>query len=198
MHMHPYPMHTHPYGHAPLCTCTPMHMHPYAHAPLYTCTPMRMHPLEVRGPRGGAETYVSASFTCADGVAGSASWDFEAASEVDLLEVERADGSLVKVPGLMNGDTIEVHASASSGACETFTDPPPEVVQRPFVSCVLEALRTGDMSRCASTGESAMRTAAVIDAILGDYYQGRGDAFWNRPSTWRGGKRHNGKWKSDV
>jgi len=38
---------------------------------------------------------------------------------------------------------------------------------------------------CPSTGVSAARTSAVIDAALASFYDGRSDAFWERPATWR-------------
>ena len=39
---------------------------------------------------------------------------------------------------------------------------------------------------CPSTGESARRTSAVMDAVLADYYGGRNDAFWERSASWPG------------
>ena len=120
-----------------------------------------VQPAELRGPAGGAEEYVSATFTTAAGAAGTAVWDFDASSDEDSLHVHKADGSFIRVPGLMNGDTIEVHASPTSGATETFTDAPPAVVHRPFVTSAVDAIRTGDTSACASTASSALRTSYV-------------------------------------
>ena len=82
--------------------------------------------------------------------------------------MHKADGSFIRVPGLMNGDTIEVHlhGSPTSGATETFTDAPPVVVHRPFVTRVpraaVNAIRTGDTSACASTASSALRMCIYV------------------------------------
>merc|ERR1711879_566676 len=104
--------------------------------------------------------------------------DFEADAFDDTLEIVGSDGSLL-LPGLMNGDTI-VLRSASGDEKEKFLDPPPEFVHRPFIGTMLDALESGDTSRCPSTAESAMRTAEVIDTILTKYYGGRDGEFWNR------------------
>ena len=42
---------------------------------------------------------------------------------------------------------------------------------------------------CPCSGEVARRTTRVIDQVLGGYYGGRGDDFWNRPQTWPGHRR---------
>jgi hypothetical protein len=134
-----------------------------------------------------AETRVAMSFACACGAVGVATWDFCAPLAEDVLEVRGSRGVL-RVPDLMNGDTIElttVSETGQLGLVERFIDPPPATVQRPFVGTVVDALQSGESTRCASTAASALRTAAYIDAVLSDYYGGRADAFWSRPDTWR-------------
>jgi hypothetical protein len=43
---------------------------------------------------------------------------------------------------------------------------------------------------CPSTGVSAARTSAVMDAALARFYNGRDDEFWDRPHTWNKGGVH--------
>jgi len=151
------------------------------------------------GPGHGAvETKVSAAFgfegAHATEARGSASWDFEAEAHEDLLLITGEAGT-IRLPQLMNGDTIEVRVSPEGGRgtasappeLTTYVDPPPAVVQRPFVSTALDAIERGDSTRCPSTAASALRTAAAMDAILEGYYGGRADAFWDRPQSWPGG-----------
>jgi hypothetical protein len=60
----------------------------------------------------------------------------------------------------------------------------PAHVHQPLIQTIVDELvGTG---RCASTGESALRTAKVMDHVASDYYGGRDDAFWDRPDTWPG------------
>ena len=141
-----------------------------------------------RGPQGevgAVEEFVHAKFRFDCGAVGEAIWDFAAASSEDTLTIVGSTGR-VTVPLLMNGDTIQVETDreADSSHAAKYVDPPPPVVQRPFVASVIEALQAGDKALCASTAESGLRTAAVMDAILDTYYGGRADAFWERPSTW--------------
>jgi hypothetical protein len=57
-------------------------------------------------------------------------------------------------------------------------------VQQPLIQTVVDDLL--GRGTCPSTGESARRTSAVMDAVLDSYYGGRSDAFWQRPQTWPG------------
>ena len=136
-----------------------------------------------RGEAGAVEQRVAASFGWAGGAVGTASWDFCAPLSEDVLEVRGTRGVLT-APGLMNGDAIELSAMADGGDCRE-VHPPPPTVQQPLFAAVVDVVRSGDGSRCASTAASALRTQRVIDAILESYYRGRGDAFWERPATWQ-------------
>jgi hypothetical protein len=67
----------------------------------------------------------------------------------------------------------------------SFDIPHPPHIAQPMIQSVVNALRgTGT---CASTGETAERTQAAIDAILLPYYGEREDGFWSRP--WAGHTR---------
>ena len=62
--------------------------------------------------------------------------------------------------------------------------PNPQHVQGPLIQSIVDQLHGN--GEAASTGESAARTARVMDAVLEGYYGGRGDAFWERAGTWPG------------
>ena len=49
---------------------------------------------------------------------------------------------------------------------------------------------------CASTGESAARTALVMDQAVMNYYGDRSGEFWNLASTWPG-RRTSGARRED-
>ena len=134
------------------------------------------------------EQAVHVRFRTPSGAAGEASWDFDAAAAEDLLLIDGAKGTMA-LPQLMNGDTITLSLGGDPRATPTttFRYRPPAVVQRPFVRSAIDAIRAGDSARCPSTAASALRTEAIIDAVLAPYYGGRADAFWERPQTWPGG-----------
>ena len=60
----------------------------------------------------------------------------------------------IRVPQLMNGDTIDVYQRGVGSAgvpSESYHDSPPSVVQRPFVATVLEAISSGKQERCLAS-----------------------------------------------
>jgi len=138
-----------------------------------------------RGAAGHVETRVSATFGFASGGVGMALWDFAGGEggEEDTLTIRGTAGTIT-LPELMNGDTTLIAPSGKGATATKLNHPPPATVQQPMLATVIEALRSGQPSRCPSGAESALRTAAAIDAILSEYYGGRADAFWERPSSW--------------
>jgi 1,5-anhydro-D-fructose reductase (1,5-anhydro-D-mannitol-forming) len=64
----------------------------------------------------------------------------------------------------------------------------PDHVQQPLIHSVVDELL--GRGTCPSTGASALRTSEVMDRVLGGYYGGRNDAFWDRPDTWPGRRPH--------
>jgi hypothetical protein len=71
---------------------------------------------------------------------------------------------------------------------ETFDLPDPPHIQQPLIQTIVDELLArggGGGMKCPSTGTSAARTSAVMDAALHSFYNGRDDEFWNRPQTWR-------------
>mmetsp|Transcript_7227 Transcript_7227/g.12209 ORF Transcript_7227/g.12209 Transcript_7227/m.12209 type:complete len:367 (-) Transcript_7227:191-1291(-) len=133
------------------------------------------------GPPKGVEVRVNASFQWAAGATGMASWDFDAKKSEEYLEIEGDDG-VIFLPKPGPGNLIELRARG--GSVQRFIDPPPEVAQKPFVATVIDAIASGDSTRCASTADSALRTEKVMHTVLDRYYSGRSGAFWERPQTW--------------
>jgi predicted dehydrogenase len=109
-----------------------------------------------------AEDHVAAAFTFASGVVGTGLWAFDAAERRDGVEIVGTAGSLTfssfgEEPLLLRTAAGEEHIDA----------PYPEVVQQPLIQTVVDEL-TG-RGTCPSTGQSALRTARVVDALLADY-----------------------------
>ncbi len=68
-----------------------------------------------------------------------------------------------------------IHAD---GREEVFDLPNPAHVAQPLIQTVVDELL--GVGKCASTGESGLRTQLVMDAALEGYYGGREDGFWGR------------------
>lgn len=125
-----------------------------------------------------AEDTVSASFTTG-GVPGVLAANFAAGISEDLLILTGTKGEL-RTP-LLGHEPLLLESAA--GLQRRDFPPPPHVTQ-PLIQTVVDDLLGRDTS--PSTGESARRTSAVMDAILEAYYGGRADEFWQRPATWPG------------
>jgi 1,5-anhydro-D-fructose reductase (1,5-anhydro-D-mannitol-forming) len=52
---------------------------------------------------------------------------------------------------------------------QTFDIPHPPHIQQPLIQQIVDELR--GVGQCVSTGETALRTTAVMDRILAEYYQ---------------------------
>ena len=112
---------------------------------------------------------------CTDGdIVGSASWNFAASRNDELLEIEGTRGRLTtQVLGWS-----PINLTCADGTTEMIDLPDPSHVQQPLIQTVVDALL--GRGHCPSTGESAARTSAVMDAALTSFYGGRDDAFWER------------------
>jgi predicted dehydrogenase len=107
---------------------------------------------------------VVGSFRCASGVLGVGTWGFAGAVRRDLITVTGTRGS-VSVPLLADGPVRIVDAS---GAATDHAIAHPAHVQEPLIASVVDALR-GGAAACPSTGESALRTQRVLDALLASW-----------------------------
>ena len=125
------------------------------------------------------EDNVVANFKTASGVLGAARWNFAAAEAEDMITFTGTEARL----SLSTFGAEPLCIETATGK-ENLDIPNPSHIQQPLIqSIVNELLGTG---KCPSTGESALRTACVMDRVLESYYGGRADDFWNRSSTWPG------------
>jgi predicted dehydrogenase len=135
------------------------------------------------------EDAVALHFQTQRGVVGTASWNLAGSTFEDILEITGTEGRLTmscfgKEPLRLQR---EEQGEEESTSAETFDLPTPPHVQQPLIQSIVDQLLgTGE---CPSTGESAARTARVMDAALRNYYGSREDAFWDRPHTWPGRRR---------
>jgi predicted dehydrogenase len=106
---------------------------------------------------------VTAAWRHGDGPLGAGSWCFVAGEGLgsEQIEIVGSEGRLTFTAfALADPVRLERH-----GAVEEFPVPPPEHVQQPLIQSVVDDLL--DRGTCPSTGASALRTARVMDRILG-------------------------------
>ncbi|GAA2727770.1 Gfo/Idh/MocA family protein [Cellulomonas aerilata] len=115
-----------------------------------------------QGRHHAAEDVVAGAFTFASGVHGVGLWSFDAYERRDEVEISGTAGTLRfssfgQEPLVLTtaAGTREIPAAA------------PATVQLPLIQTVVDAL-TG-RGTCPSTGESALRTARVVDALLAEH-----------------------------
>ncbi len=123
------------------------------------------------------EDVVVMTFRTAGGALGAASWNFASSHREDLIEITGTDGRLA-MSTFGNGPVRLITGDGE----ERFDLPNPPHVHQPLIQTLVDELR--GVGTCPSTGASAARTSAIMDAVLSDYYRGRDDAFWDRPDTW--------------
>jgi predicted dehydrogenase len=115
--------------------------------------------------RGGAydvEDVVAASFRFESGVLGSGAWCYAADREEEGNEIVGAKGRI------RFSTTRPVPIEIWHGdACRTLDVGDPPHVHQPLVQSFVDELN--GRGQCPSTGESALRTSQVVDAILQDY-----------------------------
>jgi predicted dehydrogenase len=123
------------------------------------------------------EDSVAMHFRTAGGTVGSAIWNFASAVHEDAIEITGTDARISM--STFGNDPVRLISSAGE---EQFDLPNPPHVHQPLVQLIVDELL--GLGRCPSTGVSAARTSAVMDASLAGYYRGREDHFWERPETW--------------
>jgi 1,5-anhydro-D-fructose reductase (1,5-anhydro-D-mannitol-forming) len=130
------------------------------------------------------EDAVALRFRTESGALGTAQWNFAAAERADAIVIsgDRAELRL----STFGDEPVELHRG-DDAPVETFVLPNPPHIQQPLVQSIVDELR--GRGRCDSTGVSAARTQAVMDAALLGYYGHREDGFWKTPAAWPG-RRH--------
>jgi predicted dehydrogenase len=128
------------------------------------------------------EDVVSMTFRTRDGAPGTGFWNFAAGTYEDVIEITGTEGRLT----FPTFSSAPVRLETSKGM-EQFEIPFPEHVQQPLVQSIVDELN-GE-GTCPSTGDTAARTAQVMDKVLKSYYGSRGDGFWTQPGAWPGHKR---------
>jgi 1,5-anhydro-D-fructose reductase (1,5-anhydro-D-mannitol-forming) len=129
------------------------------------------------------EDSVVMQFRVAAGALGTARWNFAAGARADQILIEGEDGALEMTT--FGDDPIELRRASGT---ERFAITNPAHIQEPMIATVVSDLR-GE-GRCESTGVSAARTQAVMDAALEGYYGGRDRAFWADVASWPGRRAH--------
>ncbi len=117
-----------------------------------------------------AEDLVSATFELGSAVAGTGLWCYAAGETRDEVEIIGSAGSLTF--SSFGQDPLRLR---TAGGTEEIDAPYPATVQQPLIQTVVDEL-TG-RGTCPSTGQSAVRTARVVDALLSGYRQEHGITF---------------------
>jgi 1,5-anhydro-D-fructose reductase (1,5-anhydro-D-mannitol-forming) len=134
---------------------------------------------------GLPEDTVVLSFASESGVLGTVRHQFHTSASSDRLELVGTLGTLsASVFGQEPLELRTIERPGASEQVERIEVEQPAHVHQPLVESIVRQLR--EEGTCPSTGASALRASAVLDAALDDYYGGRQDAFWLRPETWPG------------
>ena len=124
------------------------------------------------------EDSLAMHFRVPNGAPGTAYWNFASHVREDSIEVSGTEGRIT-----LSTFGNEPARLQSVQGDETFDLPNPLHIQQPLIQTIVDHLN--GRGQCPSTGHTATRTAQVMDTVLNDYYQGREDAFWSRPETWK-------------
>jgi predicted dehydrogenase len=115
-----------------------------------------------RGWRYSAEDLVTGTFSFRSGVEGVGVWNYDSFQDLDQIEITGTAGAL-----RFSCFAEEPLQLLTARGVERIEAPYPETVQLPLIQSVVDAL-TG-RGEPPSTGESAIRTARVIDGLLSVY-----------------------------
>lgn len=125
------------------------------------------------------EDGVAMQFRLASGALGTACWNCASAIREDMIQISGTEGRLRM--STFGNEPVQLE---TAGGVEQFDLPNPPHVQQPLIQTIVDQL--AGSGRCPSTGESALRTAVVMDRVLEGYYGRRDDEYWRRPATWPG------------
>ena len=119
-----------------------------------------------RGGHYRAEDLVTATLSFKSGVEGVGVWNYDSFRDEDEIEVTGTSGALRF--SCFGPEPLRLLTARGEERIEA---PYPETVQLPLVQAVVDAL-TG-RGESPSTGETALRTARVVDGLLSDYRERR-------------------------
>ena len=153
------------------------------------------------------EDTVAFSFRTSSGAVGTALWNFASGSRADRLEIDGLLGKLT-LAGMKCASpcVLEVEqkkpqedpkkAQSLQSKVQSFLGQrkrqvartqykfsPVQSVHEPLLRSVVASILSQDQS--LPTGEAALRTSCLMDAVLSEYYGGREDDFWERAVTWQ-------------
>ncbi len=125
------------------------------------------------------EDNVVMHFRTGSGIPGTASWNFAGFNREDRLEIIGPQGQVTL--SVFGNEPVRFHSAAGT---EAFDLPNPPHIQQPLIQTIVDELR--GCGTCPSTGESAARTARVMDIVTQSYYGSREAGFWDHPDAWPG------------
>lgn len=129
------------------------------------------------------EDAVAMTFQLESGGLGTASWNFASAQSEEFIAFSGTEGRITL--STFGQEPVRVERGKDT---ELIDLPNPVHIQQPLIDTIVNQLLGRGV--CPSTGETALRTACVMDATLEAYYGGRADAFWQRPEDWPGRRRY--------
>jgi predicted dehydrogenase len=107
-----------------------------------------------------AEDIVSGEFLFNSGVHGTGIWAFNASENRDEVEIVGSEGKIVYSTFMNNPIVLD-----RDGKKEKFKIPHPKHIQQYLIESIVKDLRGEDI--CPSTGKTAIKTAWVMDRLLG-------------------------------
>lgn len=128
------------------------------------------------------EDGVAMTFRLESGGLGTASWNFASAQSEEAIVFSGTEGRITL--STFGQEPVKLECGKET---RLFDLANPVHVQQPLIETVVNQLL--GKGPCPSTGETALRTTRVMDAVLDGYYGGRDDAFWLRPESWPGRRR---------
>lgn len=157
-------------------------------------------------PQHDVEDTVSLAFRTPAGTPGLAMWNFAAPSMSESLTIEGRWGRL-QLECVNCWKTLEVELRSTPShrrrrpslgqlvsrglggrkhdrhvQAETYRFKRSGFVHQPMIQNVVECIAAGGAGN--GSASAALRASRLMDRALGEYYGGRGDAFWERPLTW--------------
>lgn len=120
------------------------------------------------------EDNVVMHFRTESGIPGTAFWNFADCQHEDRIAVTGTRGTVSL--SVFGNEPVQCNTVDDR---EVFDLPNPQHIQQPLIQTVVDDLL--GKGTCCSPGESAARTAAVMDAVTTNYYGTRLHGFWTQP-----------------